>query len=287
MLNYIKEKLNKDEIEILVNEKVVKNISDFYILKNTKVLKNEKMIINLVKEKIIKDISDIYILKNINNITTIGEEEIKNLIKEKIIKDVSDLYKLKNKDILKSKGFIFKKKSAINIINAINSSKKNPCWRLLFGLGIREVGQKTAKIICERYKSIFEIMEKKVEDLIEIEDIGETIALNITKYFSLKETKNLIEKFKKYGVNLNDSERTNIKGVALKNISFVITGKFEDLSRENLKNLIEENSGKVLNSISSKTNYLIAGEKSGSKLEKAKKLNIKILSKEDFLNLLR
>ena len=287
MLSYIKESLNKESIEILVKEKIVKNISDFYILKNTKVLENEEAIENLIKEKIIKDISDIYILKNINSITKFKEEDIKNLVEEKIIKDVSDLYKLKDKEILRTKGFIFKKKSAKNIINSINNSKKNPCWRLLFGLGIREVGQKTAKIICEKYKSVFEIMEKKVEDLMEIEDIGETIALNITKYFSFKETKNLIERLKKYGVNLDDSEKTNVKGVALKDISFVITGKFEDLSREDLKNLIEENSGKVLSAISSKTNYLIAGEKAGSKLEKAKKLNVKIINKEEFLNLIK
>ena len=82
-------------------------------------------------------------------------------------------------------------------------------------------------------------------------------------------------------------KKTNIKGIALKNISFVITGKFEDLSREDLKNLIEENSGKVLSAISSKTDYLIAGEKAGSKLEKAKKLNIKIINKEEFLNLIK
>lgn len=285
---YIKEKLNKETIEILVKGKIIKNISDFYILKNTEVLKEkEKAIRNLVEKKIIKDISDIYILKNINSITKIKEEDIKNLVKEKIIKDISDLYKLKDKEILRTKGFIFKKKSAKNIINSINISKKNPCWRLLFGLGIREVGQKTAKIICEKYKSIFEIMTKKVEDLIEIEDIGETIALNITKYFSFKETKNLIDRLKKYGVNLDDSKKTNIKGIALKNISFVITGKFENLSREDLKNLIEENSGKVLSAISSKTNYLIAGKKAGSKLEKAKKLNIKIINKEEFLNLIK
>ncbi len=225
-----------------------------------------------------------FVSKNAMNISGLGEKTIKTLLEKKLIKDVSDLYVLKKEDILNIENF--KEKSTQNLLDAIEQSKKNPTWRLLFALGIREVGQKTAKILFDKYSSILEIMNAKKEDLIEIKEIGEIVASNITKYFSSEQTKNLIEKLNKYGVNLNSEQKTKKENLKLHNICFAITGKFENLSRKKLEDIIEQNGGKTTNNISVKTNYLISGDKPGSKLEKAKNLNIKIINKNEFLNLI-
>ncbi len=225
-----------------------------------------------------------FVSKNAMNITGLGEQTIKTLIEKNLIKDISDLYFLKREDVLNLEKF--QEKSTNNLLNSIENSKKNPPWRLLFGLGINEVGQKTAKLICEEYGSILNIMDAKTEDLLKIKDVGEVTALNITRYFSSHKTKSLIIKLKELNLNLTNSHEKTAKSRILEGKYFVITGKFEDMPREKIKSLIEENSGEVLNSVSKKTTYLIAGEKAGSKLEKAKKLNIKILNKEKFLKLL-
>ena len=225
-----------------------------------------------------------FVSKNAMNITGLGEQTIKTLIEKNLIKDISDLYFLKREDILNLEKF--QEKSTNNLLNSIENSKKNPPWRLLFGLGINEVGQKTAKLICEEYGSILNIMDAKTEDLLKIKDVGEVTALNITRYFSSHKTKSLIIKLKELNSNLTNNHEKTAKSKILEGKYFVITGKFEDMPREKIKSLIEDNSGEVLNSVSKKTTYLIAGEKTGSKLEKAKKLNIKILNKEEFLKLL-
>ena len=223
-----------------------------------------------------------FVSKEAMNIKGLGEQTIKTLVEKEMIEDVSDIYKLKKEDILKLEGF--KEKSAENLLKAIKQSKKNPCWRLLFALGIKEVGQKTAKIICGKFKNISKIMNTPIEQFIEIKDIGEITAINITKYFSLKETKNLIKKLIDLGINVEDEKEE--KNSKLKDISFAITGKFENIKREELKNKIEALSGKIVSSISKKTTYLIAGENPGSKLEKAKELKINILNENEILKLI-
>ena len=129
------------------------------------------------------------------NISGLGEKTIKTLLEKKLIKDASDLYILKEEDVLKIENF--KEKSTQNLIKAIEKSKSNPSWRLLFALGIREVGQKTAKLICEKFSSILEIMNATTEDLTKIDEVGDVVDFNITKYFSNKKTKKLIEKLNK------------------------------------------------------------------------------------------
>lgn len=224
--------------------------------------------------------------KSAMNITGLGEKTIEILLNKNLIKDISDLYKLKKEDILNIENF--KEKSASNLLNSIEQSKVNPLWRFLFGLGIKEVGQKTAKIICEKYTDISQIMNAKIGDLTKIEDIGEITAINIAKYFSYEKTKKLIEKLKNLNLNLSSSPKEKtIENLKLKNLIFVITGTFEKPSRKNIEKLIEINGGKISNSISKKTNYLIAGEKPGLKLKKATNLNITIIDKTGFLNLIK
>ena len=224
-----------------------------------------------------------FVSKNAMNIPGLGEQTIKTLVKNKLIDDVADLYLLKKEDILKLEGF--KEKSANNLIYAINNSKKNPYWRLLFGLGIKEVGQKTAKILYEKYDDMIDIINATEEELTSIENIGKITALNIVKYFSLEKTKTLIKKLQNLNINTINVEN-NMLSLKLKNLKFAITGKIESSSREEIKNLIEQHSGTYLNSISSKTTYLIVGKNAGSKLEKAKKLNIKTISEQEFFKMI-
>ena len=156
---------------------------------------------------------------------------------------------------------------------------------MLFGLGIKEVGQKTAKILYEKYYDMIDIINATEEELTSIENIGKITALNIVKYFSLEKTKTLIKKLQNLNINTINVEN-NMLSLKLKNLKFAITGKIESSSREEIKNIIEQHSGTYLNSISSKTTYLIVGKNAGSKLEKAKKLNIKTISEQEFFKMI-
>lgn len=218
------------------------------------------------------------------NIIGLGEANIKYLVKSNLITDISDIYKLTKEQILKLDRFA--DKSSENLIKSIKNSKSNSLWQLIFGLGIRGVGSNIAKLICKNYKNIFELMDSNAESLLKIEGIGPVLASNIEKFFSVNETRNLIHKLKELGLNMQSDdikEQNNI----LKNITFVITGKLISKTRNEMKQLIEDAGGKVSSSISSKTNYLIAGENAGQKLEKAKSLNIKIINENEAIDMVR
>ncbi len=217
------------------------------------------------------------------NIGGLGEANIKCLVESKLVGNISDIYSLTKEQILKLDRFA--DKSSENLINSIENSKKNPLWRLIFGLGIRGVGANIAKLLCENYKDIFQLMDSNTDNLSKIEGIGPILASNIEKFFSLNETKNLINKLKMLGLNMQ-SDAKKKQNSTLKNITFVITGKLMSKTRNEMKELIEDAGGKVSSSISSKTNYLIAGENAGQKLEKAKKLNIKIISENEAINMI-
>lgn len=217
------------------------------------------------------------------NIVGLGEANIKYLVEAKLVSDISDIYKITKEQILKLDRFA--NKSSENLINSIESSKKNSLWRLIFGLGIRGVGANIAKLICKNYKDIFQLMDSNIENLSQIEGIGPVLASNIKKFFSINETRNLIYKLETLGLNIQSDDKKE-QNNTLKNIIFVITGKLVSKTRSEMKQLIEDNGGKVSSSISSKTNYLIAGENAGQKLEKAKKLNIKIISENEAINMI-
>lgn len=216
------------------------------------------------------------------NIVGLGEANIKYLVKSNLINNISDIYALTKEQIIKLDRFA--DKSSENLINSIESSKNNSLWRLIFGLGIRGVGANIAKLICKNHKNIFELIDSKEEDLVKIEGIGPVLASNIEKFFSINETKNLIYKLKALGLNMQ-SDNTHQQNSILENITFAITGKLISKTRNEMKQLIEDAGGKVSSSISSKTNYLIAGENAGQKLEKAKKLNIKIINENEAIDM--
>ncbi|ABR31356.1 NAD-dependent DNA ligase LigA [Thermosipho melanesiensis] len=225
---------------------------------------------------------EIFVSKSAFDISGIGEKIIDKIVDAKLIKDIADIFYLTPFDLAQISGL--GQKSIAKILEQIEKSKKTPLNRVIVGLGIPMVGEKTSKILAEKFKNIEKLSSATYDELIKIENIGPEIAKSIVTYFQNEKTKEIINKLKKAGVNLEEKDVK--KSDKLKGLTFAITGKLKSYTREEIKKIIEENGGKVSNSVSSKTNFLIAGEEPGSKLEKAKRLNIKIISEEDFLKLI-
>ena len=218
------------------------------------------------------------------NIEGFGEALIEDIYNEGYIKDITDIYSLKQYSDELSLLEGFGPKMLDNLFNSIENSKNNSLEKLLFALGIRQVGAKTAKILSKKYKNIDNLMNADVAELTEINDVGDIIANNIVMYFSKQENIDLINKLKEKGIN---TEYVNNKNIEEDEFfigkTFVLTGTLYDITRDNASNLIEELGGKVSNSVSKKTSYVILGENAGSKYEKAVKLNIPILNEEEFI----
>ena len=236
-----------------------------------------------------------FISKNAMNIEFLGPETVKGLINEGLIRDVSDLYNLKYDDIIDLKFNIdeedkirsLKNKSCENILRSIEKSKENEFSNVLFGLGIRYVGKTTAKKLAKSMKSIDAIISADYDKFIEVDEIGDKIAQSLIKYFNDSENLLIIEKLKSSGLIFSYEDTNQIKSSNLKNKIFVISGKFENYSREELQKVIEENSGKVSKSLSSKTSFLLAGENMGPKKKiKAKELKISVINEKEFFDLL-
>ena len=233
-----------------------------------------------IKGKIIHFIS-----RKAMNIDSLGEESIELFFKEDLIKNVSDLYHLNIDNIIPLERFA--EKSAQNIINSIQNSKKVPYHRVLFGLGIRFVGETVAKTLCKAFTDIDTLINASKEELIEVDEIGERIADSILEYFSNPDSLIIIDKLRLANLQFK-SEETNIKSEKLIGLNIVISGVFAQHSRNEYKEIIELNGGKNVSSISPKTNFILAGENMGpSKKEKAQKLGIPLKSEEDFLNMLK
>ncbi|WP_372919216.1 NAD-dependent DNA ligase LigA [Salegentibacter sp.] len=227
-----------------------------------------------------------YISRKAMDIEGLGGETVALLVNAGLIKTYADLYTLKKEDILPLERMA--EKSAENLINGIEKSKEIPFERTLFALGIRYVGETVAKKLAKHYKSIDRLMEASEEDLISIDEIGESIARSVREFFASEENREIVQRLKEYGVQLEiDAEVLANHTEKLEGNTFVISGVFEKVSRNELKKMIEENGGKVSGSISGKTDYLVAGENMGpSKLAKAEKLGTKIISEDEFLKML-
>jgi DNA ligase (NAD+) len=211
----------------------------------------------------------------------IAEATIEQLFKAGMISNISDLYNLKKEDLLKLERFA--DKSAENLIKSIENSKKKAFPKVLYSLGIRYVGETIAKIIAKNINSIDEIIDAEYDKLTSIDEVGERIASSIIKYFSDSTNLEIIKRLKDAGLQLaNDTSMSEISDKLL-NLTIVISGSFKNHSRDEIKNIIEQNGGKNASSISSKTNFLLAGEGIGpKKLEKANNLKIKIISESEF-----
>ena len=227
-----------------------------------------------------------FISRKAMDIEGLGGETVALLVNANLIANYADLYTLKKEDVLPLERMA--EKSADNLINGIEKSKEIPFERVLFALGIRYVGETVAKKLAKYYKSIDALASANIEDLTAVDEIGERIAQSVTDFFASEENKVIIERLKDYGLQLEIAvEELENQSDKLGGNTFVISGVFEKVSRNELKKMIEDNGGKVSGSISGKTNYLVAGDNMGpSKLTKAEKLGTTIISEDEFLEML-
>jgi DNA ligase (NAD+) len=201
-----------------------------------------------------------------------------------LVTNYADLYELKKEQIIPLERMA--EKSAENLVNGIEKSKSIPFERVLYALGIRYVGETVAKKLAKHYKSIDAIAQASMMDLILVDEIGEKIAQSVVQFFDNQENRLIIERLKKYGVQLESGAEEALLSEKLKGKTFVVSGVFELFSRDELKKAIEDNGGKVGSSISAKTDFVIAGDNMGpAKLEKANQLKIAIISEVDFKNM--
>ena len=213
------------------------------------------------------------------DITGLGESIIEQLIDANLIHDIADIYYLKYEDLVVLDRFA--PKSALNLIDAINKTKANSLDKLLFGLGMRHIGKKAAKILAENFDDIYDISNASVEDINSLDDFGEIMAKSVVDFFAKDETLKLIKKLEEAGVNLKGSKK-ELSSNLLEGKVFVVTGSFDEYSRNDIIKLIEDNAGKVSGSVSKKTSFVIAGDNAGSKLSKAESLGISVISIDEF-----
>ncbi|MBT8319202.1 MAG: NAD-dependent DNA ligase LigA [Gramella sp.] len=227
-----------------------------------------------------------YISRKAMDIEGLGGETVALLVKAGLIENYADLYELKKEDVLPLERMA--EKSADNLISGIQKSKEIPFERVLFALGIRYVGETVAKKLAKHFKNIEALANASEEELVNVDEIGERIAWSVVDFFKAEANKETVQRLKDHGIQLEISaEKLANQTDALAGNSFVISGVFEKVSRNDLKKMIEDNGGKVSSSISSKTNYLVAGANMGpSKLAKAEKLGTNIISEDDFLKML-
>jgi DNA ligase (NAD+) len=227
-----------------------------------------------------------FISRKAMDIEGLGGETVALLFNNGLVHNYADLYELKVEQILPLERMA--QKSAENLVNGVANSKNIPFERVLFALGIRFVGETVAKKLAKHYKSIDALSQATLMDLILVDEIGERIAQSVLDFFDNQENRNIIERLKQHGIQFEIIEKINPNATnKLSGKTFVVSGVFEKFSRDDLKKAIEDNGGKVGSSISAKTDYLIAGDNMGpAKLEKANKLNISIISEDDFMNLI-
>jgi DNA ligase (NAD+) len=223
-----------------------------------------------------------YASRDAMDIEHLGFSTINKLIDKKLIDNISDIYSLNLEDILSIEGF--KEKSAHNLIDSIKQSKNMTFERLIYGLGIRHVGKYAAQLISNKYPSIDKLMNARIDDLTNIEGLGDKTANEIASFFSNDENIKLIKRLKNFGVKTYNDNL--VKNSPLANKKFVFTGSLKTLSRNKASDLIKNKGGIVTSSISKNIDYLIVGENPGSKLDKAKKLNIPLLNEIDFMNMI-
>ena len=226
-----------------------------------------------------------FVSRDTMNIEGLGERIIEDFYNMKFINSISDIYKLyeHKEDLIELEGF--GEKSVNNLLSSIEHSKENSLEKVLFALGIRHVGKKTAKILAKKYKNIDNLINASLDELTNINDIGEIIAKSIRKYLDNKDNIKLINELKEVGLNFSYNEgETNDK---LDGMTFVLTGTLEKYKREELTKLLEDKGAKVTSSVTKKTTGVIVGDKPGSKYDKALKLGITIYKEEDIENLIK
>ena len=212
------------------------------------------------------------------DIEGLGEAILEVFSDRKMIRDIGDIYCLKKEDIAVIEGL--GEKSANNILSAIEKSKENDLAKLIFALGINHIGEKAAKLLSVHFGTLEKIMNATKEEILEIEGFGMVMAESITEYFSLNETRNLMERLVSYG--LNTKSLAEIKDERFKGMTFVLTGALSQFTRDEASEIIEQFGGKTSSSVSKKTSIVLAGEDAGSKLRKANELGIRVINEDEF-----
>lgn len=219
--------------------------------------------------------------KGAMNIDGLGPAIVDTLLENNLIESVADLYKLTIEQLMELENF--KEKSATNLVNAIEKSKSNSLDRLVFGLGIPNIGQASAKLLCDKFGDLDNIMSATIDEINEIEGFGDIMAQSVVTALAMPQMRNLIKRLKSYGVNTR-YEKIQIDN-RFEGKTFVLTGTLPTLKRNDAKAIIEKFGGKASGSVSKKTDYVLAGEEAGSKLTKAQELGIPIITEQEFLDM--
>jgi DNA ligase (NAD+) len=208
-----------------------------------------------------------------------GKAVIDQLLDRQKIQILADIYYLKYDDFIELD--LFKEKKSYNLMKAIAASKKRPLSKLLFALGIRHIGEKASEIIAKRFKAMNVLLNASIEDFTRVPEIGSILALSLKEFFENKTVRNVVDNLIAAGVNMIEPE-TEQSNTQFDGKMFVLTGELKNRTREQAGRIIKSLGGKVTSSVSKKTDYIIAGANAGSKLKKAKKLNVKIIDETEF-----
>lgn len=227
-----------------------------------------------------------YVSKDAMDIRSFGEANVRKFYEMGLLKDLPGIYTLDFNIIRKMEGF--GKKSVENLQSAIEKSKNQPLHRLIYALGIRYVGETTAKTLANAVEHLLDFKNFSEEQLMELEDVGVKVAKSIYHFFNNKSNVHLLEQLEQLGVQMKNDKKAAVQKGELSGQTFLFTGTLAKLKRSEAEEMVEQHGGKILGGVSSKLNYLVVGEDAGSKLEKAKKINtIKILNEDEFINLLK
>ncbi len=225
-----------------------------------------------------------FVSKPAMEIDGLGPAIIKQLLEQGIIKTAADLYYLKADEIsvLDKMG----EKSANNLINSIESSKSNPLSKLISALGIRHIGEKASKVLAKRFKTLDNLINATVEEMSEVEDMGDIMSKSVKQFFSQAQNLEFIERLRQAGVNFEERDEGG-EDARFFGLTFVLTGTLEGFTRSEASKIIESLGGKTSSSVSKKTSYVLAGQEAGSKLDKAQKLGVNIISEQEFTEMIK
>src|SRR5712691_9450910 len=221
--------------------------------------------------------------RGVMNIDGMGDALVNQLTERKMVKDVADIYRLTKADLLKLERM--GDKSAQNVLNEIERSKKLPLERMIYGLGIRFVGERTAQFLAEHFGEMDDLVMASEEELQQVEEVGPRIAKSIVEFFAEPKNRELVEELRAAGLTFRGKKKE--RGTKLAGKTFVLTGTLANYSRDEAKKMIEDVGGKVTGSVSKKTDYVVAGADAGSKLDKAKELGVKVVDEKEMEGLLR
>jgi DNA ligase (NAD+) len=220
--------------------------------------------------------------RHVMNIDGMGESLVTQLTERGLVKNVADIYKLTKKDLLSLERFA--EKSAQNILDEIEASKKLPLERVIFGLGIRFVGERTAQFLAEHFGSIDALMTSSLEELEEVDEVGPRIAESIREFFDEPRNRELVKRLREAGLTFAGKKRE--RGTKLAGKTFVLTGSLAKYTRDQAKKMIEDAGGRISGSVSKKTDYVVAGTDAGSKLDKARELGVTVVDEDEMKKLL-